>query len=91
MSKYRLEIPKHVQRQIDGLPGFYRQRIRQIIISLANHPRPNNAKELRLFPNSWQIRLDNYRLVYSIEDVVLIVEIVKAGRKHGPEFYADIE
>lgn len=63
MSKYRLEVPKHVQRQIDGLPGFYRQRIRQIIIALANYPRPSNAKELRLSPNSWQIRLDNYRIV----------------------------
>jgi mRNA interferase RelE/StbE len=91
MSKYRLEVPKQVQRQIDGLPGFYRQRIRQIILALAHNPRPSHAKELRLFANSWQIRIDNYRIVYSIEDAVLIVEIIKVGRKHGPEFYADME
>jgi mRNA-degrading endonuclease RelE of RelBE toxin-antitoxin system len=46
---------------------------------------------LRLFANSWQIRLDNYRIVYNIEDAVLIVEIIQLGRKHGPEFYVDIE
>jgi mRNA interferase RelE/StbE len=91
MNKYRLEIPKHVRRQIDELPGFYRQRIRQIITALADNPRPRNAKALRLFPNSWQIRLDSYRIVYTVEDTRLIVEVVKVGRKHGPEFYADIE
>ncbi|MEZ4868633.1 MAG: type II toxin-antitoxin system RelE/ParE family toxin [Caldilineaceae bacterium] len=91
MSKYQLKVPKHVRRQIDSLPSFYRQRIREIITALANNPRSSNAKELRLFPNSWQIRLDHYRIVYSIDEVVLIVEIVKVGRKHGPEFYADIE
>jgi mRNA interferase RelE/StbE len=91
MNKYRLEIPKHVRRQIDGLPGLYRQQIRQIITDLVYDPRSNKAKKLRLFPNSWQIRLDNYRIVYTIDDDVLIIEVVKIGHKHGPEFYTDIE
>lgn len=91
MSKYRLEIPKQVRRQIDDLPGFYRQQIRQIITALMDNPRPRNAKALRIFPNSWQIRLDHYRIVYTIEDTLLIIEVVKVGHKHGPEFYTDIE
>lgn len=91
MNKYRLEIPKHVRRQIDALPGAYRQRIRRIIADLIDNPRPNSAKQLRFFANSWQIRLDTYRIVYTIDDDVLMIEVIKVGHKHGPEFYADIE
>jgi mRNA-degrading endonuclease RelE of RelBE toxin-antitoxin system len=37
----------------------------------------------------YRIALDQIRIVYSIEDEMLVVEVVKVGRKHGPEFYAD--
>lgn len=62
-----------------------------MIAGLIDNPRPNNANQLRLFANSWQIRLDTCRIVYTINDNVLIIEVIKARRKHGPEFYADIE
>jgi len=90
MSVYQLEIPKVVRQQIDKLPGFYRQRFRQLIQSLATEPRPANAKRLRTGDNRYRIRVDDYRLVYRIFDAVLIVEILKAGHKARPEFYAEL-
>lgn len=90
MKKYRLEIKTTVLRQIDALPGRYRQRVRRTIAKLAMNPRPLIAHPLRTFPDRYRIRLDDYRIVYRIEDDLLIVEIVKVGRKHGPAFYDDI-
>jgi mRNA interferase RelE/StbE len=89
MNTYRLEIPTDVRRQIDRLPGHYRQRVKEIIQRLAVNPRPDNAKLLREKEAIYRIALDQIRIVYSVEDEILVVEVVKVGRKHGPEFYAD--
>ena len=87
---YRLEIPKPVQRQIDALPGRYRQRVRCILVALMDNPRPPNAEPLRGEPNRYKIRLDNYRIAYRIEEGILLVEVLKVGLKFGPEFYEGI-
>ena len=76
---------------MDDLPGFYRQRFRRLINSLATEPRPTSAKLLRTGENRYRIRIDDYRLVYRIFDDVLIVEVLRAGHKDGPEFYEDLE
>lgn len=90
MNVYRLEIPVRVRRQIDRLPGRYRQRVKEIIGQLAFDPRPSKAKLLREKEGIYRIAFDQYRIVYSIEDEILVIEVVKVGRKQGPEFYADV-
>ncbi|MEZ4727841.1 MAG: type II toxin-antitoxin system RelE/ParE family toxin [Caldilineaceae bacterium] len=90
MKKYQLEIKTSVLRQIENLPGRYRQRVRRLIAELATDPRPPKAEALRTFPNRYRIRVDDYRIVYRVEDDLLIVEVVKVGRKLGPEFYDDV-
>lgn len=91
MNVYRLNIPKPVTRQIEALPGRYRQRFWRLIQSLASEPRPVSAKLLRTGENRYRIRVDDYRLVYRIFDDVLIVEVIKVGQKEGPEFYQDVK
>ena len=90
MRLYRLDLSKPIRHQIDNLPGRYRQRIKTIIQSLRTNPRPNTAKLLREKYQMYRIALDDYRIVYSIDDDVLIIELIKVGRKHGPEFYGDL-
>ena len=87
MPQYQLSIPKPIRRAIDRLPGHYRQRVWGTIAALANDPRPFNAKPLREHEEIYCIRLDTIRIVYSIEDASLLIEVVKVVRKHGPEFY----
>lgn len=90
MTVYRLSIPKPVIRRIEALPGRYRQRVWRLIQSLASNPRPAGAKLLREHESMYRIALDDYRIVYSIEDDLLLIEVVKVGQKEGPEFYEDI-
>ena len=87
---YRLEIPKPVQRQIDGLPGRYRQRAKRLLVLLVGDPRPPYAEPLRGEPSRYKIRLDHYRIAYRISDDILLIEVLKAGPKFGPEFYENI-
>ena len=90
MKKYQLDIGL-VRRQIDRLPGHMKRRVKQEIARLGHQPRPTHAKELRDYPNTYRVRLDNYRIVYQIEDGIVIVTVLKVGRKRGPEFYQDID
>lgn len=91
MSQYRLEISKTVRQQVDSLPGNYRQRIREIINTLAINPRPAAAEPLRTGKERYRIRIDMYRIAYQIFDDTLVVSVLKVGRKRGPEFYEELE
>ena len=88
--RYRLKISRDVQRQIDHLPGNMRQRVKRTIAALAFEPRPGNAEELgEELAGFWRIKLDDYRINYSIHDDVVTVEIVRVV-KRTPKTYAGL-
>jgi mRNA interferase RelE/StbE len=90
MMVYQIDIARRVRRQIEGLPGNVRQRVKREIAKLAFNPRPAYAEELRgNLAGRYKIRLDQYRLVYRIDDDVAVVEVLKAGKKQDG-FYDDL-
>jgi mRNA interferase RelE/StbE len=90
-KKYWLEITEDAKHQLERLPGYLRQRIKGIISALADEPRPAFALLMRGTPERYRIAVDTWRIVYRVDEDVLIVEVLKVGQKHGPEFYADLE
>ena len=85
---YQLKIKREVAQQIGRLPGRVRQRIVKLIDGLRSEPRPSIAKSLRgQHSDKMQISLVVWRIVYQIDDEVVIVEVLRVGKKHGPEFY----
>jgi mRNA interferase RelE/StbE len=54
------------------------------ISELADEPRPPGAEKLEGY-DYWRVRSGDYRIVYSIEDEVLTVVIVRVG--HRREVY----
>lgn len=91
MKPYQLKVKGAVLRQIHMLPGNYRKRVQQLLATLVTNPRPAAAKELRNAKDRYRIRLDQYRIVYAIEDDILLIEVLKVGKKEGPEFYVDLD
>lgn len=88
--RYRLNIARDVQRQVDRLPGNMRQRVKRTIASLAFEPRPENAEELgEELAGFWRIKLDDYRIIYSIHDDVVTVEIIRVV-KRTPKTYVGL-
>ena len=88
-KKYRLKFEEGVLHDIDRLPGNVRQRVRRTITGLVDNPKPSGVIELRDKPGWYRIRLDDWRILYQIDEGDLIVFIVKVGIKKGPEFYED--
>lgn len=88
--RYQVDVPRTIRRQIDELPGHVRQRIKREIAQLAFNPRPDHAIGLQgRLADRYKIKLDQYRIVYRVDDEVAIVLVLKAGKKQSG-FYDDI-
>jgi mRNA interferase RelE/StbE len=57
------------------------RRIAGAIDGLAANPRPRNAKVLQGASSILRIRVGDYRILYTIEDAVLLVLVVRIGRR----------
>jgi mRNA interferase RelE/StbE len=87
---YRLRLPKSVHQEIERLPGNVRQRVKRTIAGLAFEPRPTIASELEdELAGFWRIKLENYRIIYSIDDAVVVVEIIRVA-KRTPNTYSGL-
>ncbi len=61
-------------------------KILRAILNLKNNPRPIGSKKLKGNSENWRIRVGNYRIVYSIDDKISIVDIRKVG--HRKDIYS---
>ena len=79
---YSIVLNKSAQKELSKLPTTIVKKIATVIDDLANNPRPVGAKKLEAQKNElWRVRSGDYRIVYSIEDVVKVVEIQKIGHR----------
>ena len=85
--KYRIIIPKIVQKQLKKLPVNVYERIVGKITLLASEPRPTKVKKLKGFENEYRIRVGDYRVRYEINDKELTIIILSC--QHRRESYRD--
>lgn len=84
MTRYRVEVLPSAVRAIRKLPPEAKRRIQAVIDLLAEDPRPPAATRLVARPE-WRVRTGDYRVLYRIDDGVLVVVVVDAG--HRREIY----
>ncbi len=87
---YQISYTDTANRQVRQLPGKVRQRVRDQIKDLATNPHPPRSKELRGMPGQWRVPLDQWRIIYYIDEDHQIVTIQAIRRKTGPEIYEDL-
>ena len=80
---YEIVITRQAQKDLDNLPRPFYIRIANLIDSLADEPRPHGCIKLVNRGNLWRVRVGDYRIVYSIFDDVLTVEIVRVGNRRN--------
>jgi len=79
MPAYKVIVLKATKKQLSSIPKHISQRISGAIDSLARNPRPHGVEKLSGDDNLYRIRVGNYRIVYSIQDNLLIVLVVRVG------------
>ncbi|MBI5789756.1 MAG: type II toxin-antitoxin system RelE/ParE family toxin [Candidatus Schekmanbacteria bacterium] len=85
---YRIEFAPHAERDFRGLSKNIQIRLKPHIDKLAITPRPQGIEKLSGEDDLYRIRVGDYRLVYQIQDDVLLVLMVKIG--HRREIYRKI-
>ena len=80
MGKYRVEIKKSAVKEIEHLPVKDMKAALDKIASLVDNPRPHDCQRLS-GQEQYRLRRGNYRILYSVEDDILIVYIVKGGHR----------
>lgn len=79
MAKYSLRIKKSACKELDAVATKAdRQRIIKRINSLADNPRSAGALKLSGLERN-RIRQGRYQILYTIEDRVLVVQVIKIG------------
>ena len=83
MGRYELRFKPSVVRDLRGIPRADVQRILARIESLRDDPRPPGCETLSA-QERYRVRQDRYRILYSVADAELTVEVVSrswAGRR----------
>jgi mRNA interferase RelE/StbE len=86
VGKYRILIKASAAKEIEAVGQKKdRQRIVRQIQSLADNPRPAGCEKLSGQSDRYRVREGNYRIVYSVDDRTLLVNVAKVG--HRKEVY----
>ena len=86
MNIYKIVFSKTATKDLRNLPNIELQKIYSKIKLLEENPRPHGCKKLSGEKEDlWRIRIGDYRVIYSIDDLVTIVDIRRIG--HRREIY----
>jgi mRNA interferase RelE/StbE len=80
VSRYRIELRPAAVRALRKLDPPAARRLQAAIALLAEDPRPPASRPLRGRP-AWRVRVGDYRVIYTIEDDVLLIVVVTLGHR----------
>lgn len=80
VSAYRIELRPAAVRALRKLDPQVRHRIHGAIALLAQDPRPPGARALQ-GRDGLRVRVGDYRIVYTVDDRVLTVVVVRLGHR----------
>ena len=89
MSSYRIEFDRRVKKDFKSIPQQDISRIKASISELSINPHPPGHKKLKgKNYDYFRIRVGHYRVVYTIQDEILIIVVVRVG--HRKEIYKNL-
>lgn len=85
MSDFKISFTRSARKELEALPSNIVQRIYPRIESLSENPRPSGCKKLKGSTELWRFRVGDYRVIYSILDEEIRIEIIAV--RHRREAY----
>lgn len=79
MAKYKLLIKPSAVKELEAIPPKDRSRIVYRIQGLAENPRPHGCEKLS-GQNKYRLRQGKYRILYQIDDEVVLVVVVRMAQ-----------
>jgi mRNA interferase RelE/StbE len=77
VAKYSVAFASSAAKELKKLPVQLVARIVPQMEKLSSNPRPPGSKKLLGGDGEWRIRVGDYRVVYTIDDGELLVEVTR--------------
>ena len=81
MAAYRVELTRSAEKDLRRIDRSQTATIFRALEQLAHDPRPTGIKKLAGAARTFRIRVGSYRVVYEIEDDVLVVLVVRIAHR----------
>lgn len=78
---YALQFKPLALRQLEKLPRDVQKRLASRIEMLRNQPFPAGCKKMEAVPDAWRVRVGDYRIVYQVQQKVLLVLVLTVGHR----------
>ncbi|MDH5721583.1 MAG: type II toxin-antitoxin system mRNA interferase toxin, RelE/StbE family [Spirochaetia bacterium] len=88
MAFYKIEWKKSAIKDIKKIDKIFIAKIINAIENLQNNPTPKDCKKIKGSKYQYRIRVGNYRIIYSFENKLLIIKIIRIG--HRKQIYKNI-
>ena len=76
-----IEVSPAAARQLKKIDRRVLPQIVEKIDSLAGEPRPRGCEKLSGYDNLYRVRVGDYRIVYGVEDRLVLVVVLKVGNR----------
>lgn len=74
---YRVEFLPSAIKDLRKLPNNMVSRVKTAVLGLSDEPRPAGSRKLvSVQPETWRIRIGDWRALYRIDDQAELVEVV---------------
>lgn len=77
---YQVRIERKALKELSKIPEPYYSNLKIAILDLGNNPRPQGYKKLK-GRDGYRIRVADYRIIYEIQDNVLLVDVIDLGHR----------
>jgi mRNA interferase RelE/StbE len=77
---YEIRFKPSAAKELAKLPMDVQRRITPAIDGLVTNARPPGAEKL-VGSDAWRVRVGDYRIVYAVEDRVLVVLVLHVGNR----------
>ena len=81
MASYRVELTRSAEKDLSRIDKSQIATIYRGLEDLADDPRPHGVKKLSGVDRTYRIRIGDYRVVYEIEDNVLLVLVIRVAHR----------
>ena len=78
---YNVALTSSAAKELHKLSGQLLARIVSRLEKFASNPRPPGCKKLQGGDREWRIRVGDYRVVYTIDDAKLLVEVTRVRHR----------
>lgn len=81
MASYRVELTRSAEKDLRRIDRSQTSTLYTALEGLEQEPRPPGTKKLAGSERTYRIRVGSYRVVYEIEDDVLVVLVIRIAHR----------